>query len=300
MSHQTIDLGAVQISRVHESWYTGLNPDHFFLDWNKDVLNGQDPALFPQHYDLQRGELRLSIHSWLLKYRGRHILIDCSCGNCKTRPMRPMWHQKRFNFLENLAAAGSSPDQISLVINTHLHADHVGWNTYLDKGEWQPTFAKARYLMSRKDYEHFSRVEQDPALPPAAFGSFVDSVAPVVEKGLVDFLDPPTQIESWLKVVSTPGHSPGHMSVIVESEGKKAIFCGDVLHHAFQVARPELNSSAFTNLDDAIRSRRQVLEWCADEGMLLLTGHFTEPFFFRVKRDGQVFKLEPAIQMERA
>jgi glyoxylase-like metal-dependent hydrolase (beta-lactamase superfamily II) len=275
-------IGAAIAARIEESYEPNFNAVRFFPDWDPAVLEEHAAWLLPGHYDPASGKLKLSVHSWLLTVGGKRILIDACVGNHKPRAARPMWDMLQTPYLERLAAAGARPEQIDMVMCTHLHVDHVGWNTRLENGRWVPTFANAKYVFSTKDYEHYLALDRDPANRPVNGGSFRDSVLPVVEAGLAQMVSGAAALDESLSVEPAPGHTPGTVAIKFESKGERALFCGDILHHALQVYHPQWNSFACANAADARASRRKVLEHCA-AGALLMPAHFGRPFACRIE-----------------
>ena len=188
--------------------------------------------LAPHHYEAETGKIRLSVHSWLLQVGGKKILIDSCCGNNKVKPGRPFWHMLNIPYLDRLAAAGARPEEIDLVMCTHLHHDHVGWNTQQKDGKWVPTFPNARYVFSKPDVDYFSKVDADPKEGPAELGTFRECVVPILEYGRADLVSGgPYRLNDFIEIDSAPGHSPGHVFFKLESKGKRAAFIGDVWHH---------------------------------------------------------------------
>jgi glyoxylase-like metal-dependent hydrolase (beta-lactamase superfamily II) len=281
-------IGAAIAARVEETYEPNFSAVKFFPDWDPAVVQEHGAWLAPDHYDPASGYLKLSVHSWLLTVGGKRILIDACVGNHKPRSARPMWHMLETPYLSRLAAAGARPEQIDMVMCTHLHVDHIGWNTRLENGRWVPTFPNARYVFSKEDYEHYLAIDRDPERGPANLGSFRDSILPVVEAGLAQMVSGAAALDESLSVEPAPGHTPGTIAIKFESRGAKAIFCGDILHHALQVYRPEWNSFACADALEARASRRKVLEHCAD-GALLMPAHFGTPFVCRVESRGSGF-----------
>jgi len=281
-------IGAAVAARVEETYEPNFDAVRFFPDWDPAVLQEHGAWLSPDHYDPASGRLKLSVHSWLLKVGGKRILIDACVGNHKPRAARPWWHMMDTPYLARLEAAGARPEQVDMVMCTHLHVDHIGWNTRLENGRWVPTFPNARYVFSREDYEHYLAIDQDPDQGPANLGSFRDSILPVVEAGLAQMVSGAAALDESLSVEPAPGHTPGTIAIKFESRGEKALFCGDILHHALQVYRPEWNSFACADALKARASRRRVLEHCAG-GALLLPAHFGEPFACRIESRGAGF-----------
>ena len=283
-----LKIGAATAARIEESYEPNFNAVKFFADWDPAVLDEHRDWLTPNHYDSASGFLKLSVHSWLLTVGGKRILIDACVGNHKPRAARPMWHMQDTKYLERLAAAGARPEDIDMVMCTHLHVDHVGWNTRLENGRWVPTFPNARYVFSREDYNHYLAIDMDPEKGPANLGSFRDSVLPVVEAGLAQMVSGATALDEHLAVEPAPGHTPGTIAIKFESRGERALFCGDILHHALQVYRPQWNSFACAHAENARKSRHAALEHCAG-GALLMPAHFGAPFACHIDHKGDGF-----------
>jgi glyoxylase-like metal-dependent hydrolase (beta-lactamase superfamily II) len=283
-----LHIGAAIAARVEETYEPNFEAVKFFPDWDPAVLQEHGAWLSPDHYDPASGYLKLSVHSWLLTVGGKRILIDACVGNHKPRMARPLWHMLDTPYLARLAAAGARPEQIDMVMCTHLHVDHVGWNTRLESGRWVPTFPNARYVFSRDDYEHYLAIDRDPEKGPANLGSFRDSILPVVEAGLAQMVSGAAALDEGLSVEPAPGHTPGTIAIKFESRGERALFCGDILHHALQVYRPQWNSVACADAVNARASRRKVLEHCAG-GALLMPAHFGAPFVCRIEGRGGGF-----------
>jgi len=287
-------IGAAVAARIEETYEPNFNAVKFFPDWDPAVVQEHGAWLAPEHYDPGSGRLKLSVHSWLLSVGGKRILIDTCVGNHKPRPLRPFWHMMDTPYLARLEAAGARPEQIDMVMCSHLHVDHIGWNTRLENGRWVPTFPNARYVFSKADYEHYLAIDHDPEKGPANQGSFRDSILPVVEAGLAQMvsgastLNESLALDEHLSVEPAPGHTPGTIAIKFASRGEKALFCGDILHHALQVYRPEWNSFACADAANARASRRKALEHCAG-GALLMPVHFGAPFACRIESRGQGF-----------
>jgi glyoxylase-like metal-dependent hydrolase (beta-lactamase superfamily II) len=176
-----------------------------------------------------------------------------------------------------------------MVMCTHLHVDHVGWNTRLENGRWVPTFKNAKYVWSREDYDFYEKLDEDPEKGPANGGSFRDSVLPVVQAGMAQMVSGAAALDENLRIEPAPGHTPGTIAIKLESKGEKALFCGDILHHALQVYHPEWNSFACLDQDNARRSRKAALEHCAGSGALLMPCHFGAPFTCHIDHKGGGF-----------
>ncbi|MBI5506307.1 MAG: MBL fold metallo-hydrolase [Deltaproteobacteria bacterium] len=229
------------------------------------------------------GRMLLSFQCFVVESCGRRIVVDTCVGNDKDRPM-PDWNHRSGPFLQDLACAGAERESIDLVLCTHLHIDHVGWNTMLLGGKWVPTFPNARYLFGRVEWEHWKDQPED--LGPV----ITDSVRPIVDAGLVDLVETDHRLtdEVWLE--STPGHTPGHVSVRIRSRGERAVISGDVMHHPCQIAHPEWSPAFDHDRARATVTRRAFLEGCSDAPVLVIGTHFAAPTAGRIVRDGATFR----------
>jgi glyoxylase-like metal-dependent hydrolase (beta-lactamase superfamily II) len=276
-------IGDVTITRIVELEATG---------GSRFILPDATPeAVLPHrwlqpHFMDERGRLRMSVHALVIDTPSRRILVDTCIGNDKERTI-PGWSGLQGSFLADLATSGCPPDSIDSVVCTHLHVDHVGWNTMLLDGRWVPTFPHARYLMGRTELEYWrSRQAHDDHRR-----AFDDSVAPVLDAGLVDLVGVEHRLCDEVSLVPTLGHTPGHVSVRIVSRGEEALVTGDFLHHPCQMARPEWCSSADYDTGQAIRTRREVFARLAETQTLLIGTHFATPSAGRVARDGDAYRL---------
>ena len=288
-----IKLGDVEIRRIEEVMV--LEPTATFAGWQPHVAREQ-PWLVPNYYDAAADAFVTSIASWLIKTPEHTILIDTGSGNHKDRPLSPRFNQLDTPWLDRLKAAGARPEDIDLVLLTHLHIDHVGWNTRRAGDRWVPTFANATYVMSRIEREW-----RDPKLttatrPAAANLPFLDSVLPVLEAGRVKLVEGTETIADGIDLMPTPGHAPGQMAVRVRSRGEEALFIADVMHQPIQIYYPEWNSKYCEDQALAPVTRRRVLGYCADTGCLMLPAHFGPPFCGTVTRKGDGFAFVPSEQ----
>jgi glyoxylase-like metal-dependent hydrolase (beta-lactamase superfamily II) len=278
-------LGQATITRVEETYGATYSLRDIFPDATDACVADHGHWLAPHHYDPDTGRIKLSVHSWLLQIGGQKILIDCCCGNNKIKPGRPFWNMLNVNYLERLAAAGARPDEIDLVMCTHLHHDHVGWNTQQRDGRRVPTFPNARYVFSKPDVDFFAKIDADPKEGPAELGTFRECVVPILECGRADLVSGgPYRLNDFIEIDSAPGHSPGHVFFKLESKGERAAFIGDVWHHLLQVYHPDWNFPKNSDAAQARASRRKVLDYCASSGALVFPGHVGMPFAGRVEK----------------
>jgi glyoxylase-like metal-dependent hydrolase (beta-lactamase superfamily II) len=240
----------------------------------------------------ERGRLKMSIHALVVetqsgKTGSRRIVVDTCLGNDKENRRIPTWNKLQTSFLADLATAGYPREAIDTVVCTHLHVDHVGWNTMLVDGRWVPTFPNARYLMGRVEYAHWTqqREREDMAAVLA------DSVAPVWDAGLVDLVETDHRIADEITLVPTVGHTPGHVSVRIASRDEAALITGDFMHHPCQIARPEWSSTADSDPAAARRTREAMLTDLAGTPTLVIGTHFAGRTAGHVVHDGNAFRL---------
>lgn len=278
-------IGDVKITRIVELEVSGGS--RFILpDATRE--NALEIDWLAPHFMEPDGRLIMSIHALILEIGGRRIMVDTCLGNDKQRAI-PGWHMRTGPFLDDIAAAGYPRDSIDTVLCTHLHVDHVGWNTMLVDGKWRPTFANARYLIGRTEMAHWQQEGVGNRRGDDAFG---DSVKPVFDAGLVDLVASDHRLcdEVWLE--PTPGHTPGHVSVRISSRGEDALITGDCMHHPCQMARPDWQSSADTDPAAAQKTRVDLLDRYADGPVLVIGTHFATPTAGRIRRDGDVYRFE--------
>jgi glyoxylase-like metal-dependent hydrolase (beta-lactamase superfamily II) len=244
-------------------------------------------AWLQPHFADAEGRLKMSVHALVVETPDRRVIVDTCIGNDKQQRALPAWNGMQTGFLADLALAGYMREAIDSVLCTHLHVDHVGWNTMLVDGRWVPTFPQARYLMGRVEFEHW-RTQRDNASQRAVFA---DSVAPVFDAGLVDLVATDHRISDELSLVPTLGHTPGHVSLSIHSRGEQALITGDFLHHPCQMARPDWSSAADHDPALAHRTRRDMFEALAGTPVLVIGTHFAGATAGRVLRDGEAYRL---------
>jgi glyoxylase-like metal-dependent hydrolase (beta-lactamase superfamily II) len=296
-----VRLGDVDIARVEDYQGPGFEPAHMFPDFRPDMWQAERDWLVPRFYDPDADKLRTSIHSWLVRTPRHTILIDACIGNHKRRPSIERFHMRREPWLERLAAAGARPEEVDFVLCTHLHADHVGWNTRLENGRWIPTFPNARYLCSRADFERWD--ERRPDFLPRPINEFVfgDSILPVLESGQLELVDGARVLEGGLIIEPAPGHSPGHVTVRLRAGGREALFSGDVIHHPIQLPYPRLCSVFDEDRAQALATRLALLAECAAAGSVLLPTHFAAPYCCRLEpRDAAAPSYRPVWEADGA
>lgn len=247
----------------------------------------QKIAWLAPHFIDAKGKLRLSIHALVVETKTNRIVVDTCMGNDKPRAMAG-GNMLKIPFLERLAEAGYQRESIDTVLCTHLHIDHVGWNTMLVDGRWVPTFPRARYLLGRTEFNYW-RDQQELPDDRVVFG---DSVQPVFDAGLVDLVDNNHRINDEVSLVPTPGHTPGHASVRIQSRGEEAFITGDMIHHPCQMSRPEWAAYVDYDQDASTKMRRSVFSDLAQRPVLVIGTHFAAPTAGRIVRDGDAFRFE--------
>jgi glyoxylase-like metal-dependent hydrolase (beta-lactamase superfamily II) len=275
------------IQRIIEQETTFLPALELFPDLTPALLGENRSWLREARAIDDNDVLILAFQSYLVKTPHHTILIDSCIGNHKKRP-RPNWNDKSDDvYMRSLADAGIAVDDIDIVMCTHLHADHVGWNTKLDNGRWVPTFPKARYLFGRTEYDHWHAQNARAEIP-----AFADSVLPVVEAGRAEMVADDFAIGDHVRIVPTPGHTPGHVAIAVGKGRDDALFVGDAVHSPLQLRQPELSPKFDTDPELAATTRRQLLERCCDTDTLFCSAHFPSPTIGKIRRKGNAFNCE--------
>ena len=239
------------------------------------------------HFADERGRLKMSIHALVVETPERRIIVDTCLGNDKGGRRIPTWNNLQGPFLADLAAAGFPRESIDTVLCTHLHVDHVGWNTMLEGGRWVPTFPNARYLMGRVEFAHWrAQHERDDMV-----AVFADSVSPIHDAGLADLVEIDHRICDEVSLVPTIGHTPGHVSVRIASDGEAALITGDFMHHPCQIAHPEWSSAADSDPETARCTRERMLRELCDRPVLVIGTHFAGATAGHIVRDGDTYRL---------
>lgn len=270
----TWQAGDITVHSIHETSLPSSTGAWLLPDATEDLV-ASTPWLRPDYADPD-GALRIASRTFAFRIGGKRVLVDTGIGNGKQRA-NPAWNDLSTPYLQRLAQAGFEPEAVDLVILTHLHADHVGWNTRWADGRWAPTFPRARYLTSRLEREFWEGYAMDEAREQM----FRDSVLPVEHAGLLDLVDVPAggaEILPGLRLVPSPGHTPGHVSVALgDRERPSALITGDCIHHPVQIAHPGIGSCVDIDPAAARSTRRDLLEACAARGTLVLGTHFASP-----------------------
>jgi glyoxylase-like metal-dependent hydrolase (beta-lactamase superfamily II) len=283
-------IGRASLQKVEELCGPGFKPNRMFPRFEREAFEAQKHWMVPEHVEAGSDRLIGSIHTWVLRTPHHTILIDTCLGNHKQR-QHPNWNNLDLPFLDRLRAVGVAPDEVDCVMCTHLHVDHVGWNTKLENGRWVPTFPNARYLFAKREYAHWES-ERKKGDGQVNDGSFDDSVLPVVEAGKAVMIDTDHQPDPLLTIIDAPGHTPGSIAIRLVDQGREALFTGDIMHHPVQACYPEWSSQFCTDQDMSAKSRRKVLEHCVEHRSLLCPAHFPGANAGYVKPNGTGFAID--------
>jgi glyoxylase-like metal-dependent hydrolase (beta-lactamase superfamily II) len=280
-------LNDISIQRIVEQ-ETALAPiTGLFPDLTPELLAENRAWLQPTALD-EHDTMKITVQSYLVRTPHHTILIDSCVGNDKERPGRPAWNRKTdTTFLTNLAAAGVAVEEIDYVMCTHLHVDHVGWNTRLQDGRWVPTFPRARYVFGATEYAHWEGLHAQEPSPV-----FADSVLPIVEAQRADLVASDFSLGDHVRLLPTPGHTPGHVAVRLGRTQDDAVITGDLIHSPLQMRYPNLSPRFDTDPVMSATTRRAFLESYCDTPTLCCTIHFPAPSMGHIKRWGDGFKCE--------
>lgn len=229
----------------------------------------------------------ISIHAFLIRAGGHNIIVDTCAGNGKKLPLFDEWNDLSTPFLENMSELGFAPESIDRVLCTHLHFDHVGWNTRLENGKWIPTFPNARYLFGKTEWEYW-KDEED----PYESNALEHALKPIFAAELVDLVDSNHRINDEVSLIPTPGHTPGHVSILIESAGEQAVITGDMFHHPCQMAKPGWIDMADTESSLAEKTRIAFMERFGDTSTTVLGTHFATPTAGKIVSDGDGYRFE--------
>ena len=292
-----VRIGGLEVVRVEEMIWT-VSPRYLYAGLPNEAFEPYRDWLVP-YFSTEDFKWRLSIHTFVVRTPHHTILVDTCVGNDRKRSV-PAWDHMRTDYPARLAAAGVAPEEVDYVFCTHMHVDHVGWNTRLDNGRFVPTFPNAKYLFHRVEWEHWKKTEEEIQAEVVK-----DSLLPVVDAGLAEMVESDHVIEDGVRLHPTPGHTPGHCSVLLgEGRGSggggdgggdgggggdgaaDAVITGDLIHHPFQVAEPDWASRVCWDPQMAARTRREFVERYADTATLVLGTHFAPPTAVRIASGG--------------
>ncbi|MFJ8213377.1 MBL fold metallo-hydrolase [Streptomyces sp. NPDC096033] len=289
---QTLVLGDVEITRAIEVQGPFVAARDLVPQSGAEVWKENEDWLAPDHWQPDADLAVLALQTWVLRSGGRTVLVDTGAGNGRERPGSPLFHQRQGDFMERLAAAGVRPEEVDVVVNTHVHADHVGWNTVDAGGEWVPAFPNAHYLIPAADDAHFG--------PRGGYAGgareidrlvYEDSIAPVHRTGQAVLWEGSHRIDDHLTLEAAPGHTPGSSVLRLASGTDRAVFVGDMLHSPVQVLRPSCNSCFCMDAAGAADTRRRTLARAAERGELVFPAHFGGTGAFEVREENGRFAI---------
>jgi glyoxylase-like metal-dependent hydrolase (beta-lactamase superfamily II) len=278
----TLTLGEVTISRIVEIGRSSFPTAQMLPESNADQVARHHRWIKPHFWDDTTGDLGSRIQTWIVRTPEHTVLVDTGVGNDKDRGDNALWNRRSGGYLDDLRAAGVTPERVDMVLCTHLHVDHVGWNTRLVDGRWVPTFPKAKYVFPGEEWEFWKHEDQ---AGREKSGCIADSVVPVVEAGQALLVDNDFKIGEHLRFEPWVGHTPGHVCVRLTTSAGTAVFSGDLMHRTVQVAEPQWSSRFCYDPGRARLTRREFVERHADSGTMILASHFPHPGFI-VKEAG--------------
>ena len=281
-------IGPVTIDRVVESEYARLDPFELLPDLTPGLLEANLSWLAPRFIDPESRRLVINMQGFVVRSRGKVVVVDTCVGDCKQR-VRKDFQDRNWNWLDRLGAAGVSPEQVDFVVCTHFHVDHVGWNTRLEDGRWVPTFPNARYLFTREEFDFWRSETGRPGL--ARTGDYIeDSVLPVVDAGLADFVPMNHAIDDCVHLHPAPGHTPGLVTVNVASGGERIILAGDVLHTPLQCRYPDWSTRFCADPARSRATRIGFMNACSENHAIVMPSHFPSPSAGCFEREGDGFR----------
>ena len=280
-------IGDVEIARIVEvnAWEDDIT---MLLPEATPEYVQQFKWLVP-HFATPAGRMIISFQCFVLRSRGRSVMIDTCIGAERDREFS-VFTNLQTSFLEDLAAAGFPHESITDVLCTHLHFDHVGWNTRKVDGRWVPTFPQARYYFGRREFAHWKHLRDTNGYHHMEH--LKDAIDPVVEAGLVELIDPDFRLTEEISLIPTPGHTPGHVSVLIQSQGKSAVITGDMMHNPIQIAVPADEARFDMDKAQGTRTRLQFVERFQGTDTLVIGSHFSDPTSGHIVTDGAAWKLK--------
>ena len=285
-----LTLGGAEIAMVEEVSGHRYTPDFMFPEVTAEEVARNSGWMAPDLYDPARNLLAMVRQTNVIRTGGQVILIDTCVGDCKPRSP-PAFNMLETAWLDNFRRTGLRFEDVDIVMCTHLHVDHVGWNTRLENGRWVPTFPNARYIFGQTEFDHWA-AEHAAGRDSPHGPIFADSILPVVETGQQRIVDDAQELANGFRLEPTPGHSIGHVAIHLENEAGHVVFSGDVMHHPIQVREPHLFSRFCEDPEAAVQTRRRFLDTCADRDVIVAPAHFQRGTFGRVSSAADGFHFD--------
>jgi glyoxylase-like metal-dependent hydrolase (beta-lactamase superfamily II) len=285
-------VGAVEIARVEDCVFSDLVAQRWLPQFDREAVRAHEHWLAPDHFDPRSGCLILPVHSFLLRTPHHIILIDTCVGNHKERPGVAKMHRLETHYLERLLALGIRPEDVDYVMCTHLHSDHIGWNTRLIDGRWVPTFPRARYILSADELEATQAEIAGTGTSEANRNRYADSILPILAAGQVELIDGGHEMLDLFTFTPAPGHTSGNLRIELRSGGETAILAGDVVHSPIQIPFWHWSTRVCVDPLQAAESRRTLLEDCAATNAVLMPGHFSAPHVGRIRERAGAFSID--------
>lgn len=282
-----ISLGKFELFRIVEYEGPVMEISELFPNVTREIIDAHKAWMVPRFYEPDSDSLIMATQSFLVKTPDHNILVDTCSGNLKNRK-RPLMNQQNWPWMETLSKTGTHPNDIDIVICTHLHVDHVGWNTEMRDGRWVPTFPRAQYIIVEKDFEYWRQLAKETGLPRTG-DYFEDSVKPICDSGQMLLVDEEYIIEDGVWFEPLIGHSPGHVAVHLRSGNNEAVLAGDVLHSPLQFFYPDWSCSYCVDQSLSRKTRHNFLKKYADSGIYCLPAHFPSPTAVFIERNGDKF-----------
>ena len=281
-------FGEITVQRILEFEGPLFPPSVLFPASTCEAMDSICDGLESDLLDPESGQLVLAFNTYVLRTPLHTILVDTCGGNDKRRPQKPRYHMKKWLYLENLLALGIKPEDVDYVLCTHLHVDHVGWNTKLSNGRWIPTFPNAQYLFVRDEWEYWQHQYQTDEFTDDPY--YEDSILPIIAAGQAVFIEKDYALDNGIWLDPTPGHTPGHVCLHISCGGAEAVMSGDLMHHPLQCRQPDWNSCFCVNSEQAQRTRRAFLERYANTNTIIMPAHFPTPSVGRIVSSGPVWR----------
>ena len=273
-------FGDIIVQRVVEFEAPLFPLSLLFPSSTSGTIDDLGDELEPGFFDPQSNQLILAFNTYIVQTSHHTILVDTCGGNDKHRPLKPRYHMKKWPYLENLLASGITPEDVDYVLCTHLHVDHVGWNTKLLDSRWTPTFPNAEYLFVRDEWEYWQNQYQTDAFTDDPY--YTDSILPIIAAGQAVFIEKDYAFEKNIWLDPTPGHTPGHVCLHISAGDAEAVISGDIMHHPLQCAKPDWNSCFCVYPGQARRTRRAFIDRYANTDTLIMPSHFPTPSVGRI------------------